>query len=105
MEKNSVKDGDKLNSIQKNFISLTSDIKIYNKLMNLGAKIKINDSKTYSVQVNRTIPELAKQIRKNGSVYKQLFELFVKLFYKAKKRGFIISKEFQDRVNSIIEKI
>ena len=43
-------------------------------------------------------------MRKHGSVYKQLFETFTKLFYKPKKRGFVISKEFQNRVNNIIER-
>lgn len=90
-------------TIEESFLNMMSNPKTYNKLMNLGSKIRINESTTYSVQLDMVIPELAKQIRKNGNIYKQLFEEFDKLFYKEKKRGYIISKEFQERVNNVIK--
>ena len=91
-----------LEKLQRAFLYMMSDTKIFNKLINLGAKIRLNTSKTYAVQVDRVIPELQKAIRQKGNVYKQLLELFIKLFYKEKKRGFVISKEFQERINKII---
>ena len=94
----------KIQNLQENFEEMMKSPKTYNKLMNLGSKIKINKSNTYSVQLNRLNESLATNIRKHGSVYKQLFETFTKLFYKPKKRGFVISKEFQNRLNNIIEK-
>ena len=96
--------GSWLEKLQHTFFNMMSDNKTFNKLMNLGAKIRINTSKTYSIQTNRVIPELKKEIKTKGNVYKQLLELFIKLFYKPKKRGFIISKEFQERINNIIER-
>ena len=97
------KNENKIQNLQENFEEMMSLPKTYNKLMNLGSKIKINESKTYSIQVERLNESLAKDIRIKGNIYKQLFESFVKLFYKPKKRGYIISKEFQTRVNNIIE--
>jgi len=95
--------GSWLEKLQLAFFNIMSNTKTYNKLMNLGAKIRINTSKTYSIQIDRVIPELKKEIKTKGNVYKQLLELFIKIFYKSKKRGFIISKEFQERVNKIID--
>ena len=89
-------------NIEENFLEMMKDLKIYNKLMNLGAKIRINESETYTIQENMVIPELRNNLIKNGSVYKNLFEMYEKTFYKEKKRGYIISKDFQNRVNKII---
>lgn len=94
----------KLENLQINFERMMALPKTYNKLMNLGSKIKINESDTYSIQVDRLNESLSKDIRRRGKIYKQLFENFVKLFYKPKKRGYVISKEFQNRVNNIIER-
>lgn len=98
------KNENKIQNLQENFEEMMSNPKTYNKLMNLGSKIKINESDTYSIQIDRLNENLSKDIYRRGKVYKQLFENFVKLFYKPKKRGFIISKDFQNRVNNIIER-
>lgn len=98
------KNKSKIQNLQENFEEMMSNPKIYNKLINLGSKIKINESNTYSIQVDRLNESLSKDIYRRGKVYKQLFENFVKLFYKPKKRGYIISKEFQNKVNNIIER-
>ena len=98
------KNENKIQNLQENFEEMMSNPKTYNKLMNLGSKIKINESDTYSVQVERLNENLAKDIKRRGNIYKQLFESFVKLFYKPKKKGFVISKEFQNKINNIIER-
>lgn len=92
----------KLENLQINFERMMALPKTYNKLMNLGSKIKINESSTYSIQVERLNESLRKDIKQRGNIYKQLFENFVKLFYKPKKRGYVISKDFQNRVNKVI---
>ncbi len=99
------KNDNRILNLQKLFLQMMQDKKIYNKLFNAGSHVKINTSKTYALQNNRVIPELSKAFQKNGDVYKQLCELFIKLFYKGKKRGFVISQEFQQRVNALVEKI
>ena len=64
----------------------------------------INIIKVVYYLPDRLNENLSKDIYRRGKVYKQLFENFVKLFYKPKKRGYVISKEFQNRVNNIIER-
>ncbi|MCH5167438.1 MAG: hypothetical protein J1F35_06035 [Erysipelotrichales bacterium] len=93
----------RIHSIELNYLNMMKDSKIYNKLINLGANIKINNNERYTVQLDRTTPELAKAINKHGKVYTTLYELFYKLFSKPKKRGFVISKEFQNKVNDATE--
>lgn len=106
LEKTDIEKSDnRIENLQKLFLSMMENSKTYNKLMNAGSHIKLNNSKTYALQNDRVIPELNKSFRKYGNVYKQLCELFIKLFYKGKKRGFVISQEFQDRVNTLVDKI
>jgi len=105
LEAHQVKLGDtKLASMEANFINMMGDTKVYNKLMNAGTKIKMNTSKTYAIQPERTSKDMQIALRQHGAVYKQLYELYIKTFYKGKKRGFIISPEFQERVNKIVDK-
>ena len=93
------KSKNKLQNLQENFEEMMSNPKTYNKLINLGSKLTLNES---SIQVNMLNESLSKDIYRKGKVYKNLFENFVKLFYKPKEKGFIISKEFQNRVNNIL---
>ena len=90
-------------SMQKNFVNICNDKKLYDKFNDLGNQIETNTSKTYGVQVERTLPEVQSLIKKQS--IKNVFELFMKTFYKEKKRSFIISKEFQDNINAIIKKM
>lgn len=96
-------DSNRIRSIEFNFIEMMKNTKIYNKLMNIGSGLTINQSDSYFLQLDRVSDELRKLIKKHGNVYQLLFEKFVKLFYKSKKRGFVISKEFQERVNKLVE--
>ena len=84
-------------------MNICNDKKLYDKFNDLGNKIETNTSKTYGVQVERTLPEVQSLIKKQS--IKNVFELFMKTFYKEKKRSFIISKEFQDNINAIIKKM
>lgn len=96
-------DKNRIRSIEFNFIEMMKNTKIYNKLMNLGSGLTLSQSDSYFLQLDRVSDELRKEIKKHGNVYQLLFEKFVKLFYKAKKRGFVISKEFQERVNKLVD--
>ena len=103
VEKNGEKLADnRIHSIELNFIKMMKDPKIYNKIMNLAAGIRINNIARYGVQLDRTTPEMAKEIRKNGDVYKTLYEIFFNMFKKPKKRNYTINKEFQMKVNDAI---
>lgn len=97
-------DKNRMRSIEFNFIEMMKDPKIYNKLMKDGAGLTTITTDAYFLQPDRISDELKKAIKKHGKVYQLLYEKFVRLFYKAKKRGFVLSKEFQARVNKAVEK-
>lgn len=97
-------DKNRMRSIEFNFIEMMKDPKIYNKLMKDGAGLTTITTDAYFLQPDRISDELKKAIKKHGKVYQLLYEKFVRLFYKAKKRGFVLSKEFQTRVNKAVEK-
>ena len=96
-------DNNQVKSMQLNFFNMISDEKILKEFQSIGKNLISNNSETYTVQIDRVLPELKEQL-KDQSI-KNMFELFMKTFYKGKKRAFIISKEFQDKINSIIEKM
>lgn len=97
-------DKNRMRSIEFNFIEMMKDPKIYNKLMKDGAGLTTITTDAYFLQPDRISDELKKAIKKHGKVYQLLYEKFVRLFYKAKKRGFVLSKEFQARVNKTVDK-
>lgn len=97
-------DKNRMRSIEFNFIEMMKDPKIYNKLMKDGACLTTKMTDAYFLQLDRVSEELRKAIRKHGKVYQLLYEKFVKLFYKAKKRAFVVSQDFQARVNKLVEK-
>jgi hypothetical protein len=106
LEKNaSSLDSNHIVSMQKNFINMYQSEKI-NRLLDLASNFADNESETYRVQINRVLPEIQTILDdyKNSNAYK-LFELFMKTYYKGKKRAFIISPEFQKRINSIVLKM
>ena len=92
----------RIHSIEKNFLKMMSDPKTYNKVMNMASGIRVNNIARYGVQLDRTTPELAKEIQKNGDLYKTIYEKFFNLFKKPKKRNYTINKEFQMKVNDAI---
>lgn len=89
-------------SMQLNFINMSKDNRFI-ELSELGKYLIENNSKTYNIQINRVLPEIRELIKNNN--IKNIFELYIKTFYKEKKRSFIISQEFQNKINIIIQKI
>lgn len=96
-------DNNQVKSMQLNFIRM-SESSIWDRLISLANNFRKNISTTYTIQTTRVIPEIASLLNKNESC-KELFELYLKTFYKEKKRAFIISKEFQQKINSIVNKM
>ena len=70
-----------LENLQINFERMMAIPKTYNKLMNLGSKLNINESEETSIQKDMLNKSLRKNIQMKGTVYKTLFESFVKVFY------------------------
>ena len=72
---------------------------------NIASKITPNNNKWFMLQMNRVHDDVKQCIDNNGDVVKTIYEKYLMTFNKPKKRSFIISKEFQSKINLIIEKI
>ena len=103
MENNSEKIGStKWDSLNNNFYELIYDSKIYNKLFQLVSQIPPSG---YIIQKNRISEKLYKKIESGGMPLQILYELYMITFYSEKQKTYIISKEFQERINKIISKL
>ena len=96
-------DNNQIISMQLNFLNMCKDKDILSHFHQLGNFLITNNSKTYYIQNDRVLSEIYELIQ--DSSIKNIFELFMKTFYKEKKKAFIISKEFQSIINQIIYKI
>lgn len=92
-----------IKSLEGNFIKMSSD-DVYNKLLDNIKEIPYEENERYGVQQDRISDEMKNLLAQNKDA-KQLYELYLKTFYKGKKRAFIISPEFQKRINDIVLKI
>lgn len=98
-------DDNHLKSLEYNFLKFITDIKFLNKLINTSAKVMPNQSKYFFLQTDKVSKDMQKKLKKHGTPLITAFEQFVMTFNKERKKSFIISKEFQERINAIIANI
>lgn len=98
-------DDNHLKSLELNFLSFINNPKFFNKLVNVAAKVFPNDNKFFKLQIEKVSADMQKKLKKYGTPLITAYEQFLMTFNKERKRSFIISQEFQDRINSIISKI
>lgn len=94
-----------LDILNENFYNMLSDSSLFNKLFNIGASLPVNNKETYNIQLEYTTPEIKNLILKYGSPIKTVYEEYVKLFKAPKVRAYVISKDFQEKINTLINKI
>lgn len=56
----------------------------------------------WEVQMNKASDVLKEMIKTHGDIVKLIYEHYMKMFFKVKKRNYIINKEFQMKVNDLI---
>lgn len=96
---------DQLDILNDNFVNMLSDSKLFNKIFNIGAELPPNNKDTYNIQLDYTSTDIKNLILKYGNPIKTVYEEYVKLFKAIKVRAYVISKEFQQKINDIINKI
>lgn len=102
------KDGEKLDSnnlknLELNFLKFISEPKFLNKLINISAKVRPNDNKFFFLQKDRLSKEMKDVLKKHGTPIITAYEQYLMTFNKERKRNYIIDKEFQERINKIIQ--
>lgn len=95
-------DNNKWISLNKNFIKLFNEPKLFNDLLLKAGKLTVSN---FDMLPSKMLKEIKQNYNKLGTPFRNLFELYLLNFHKEKKRNFVISKEFQTKLNSIIEKI
>lgn len=96
-------DGNNLKNLELNFLKFISDPKFLNKLINVSAKVRPNDNKFFFLQKDKLSKEMKDIVKKHGTPIITAYEQYLMTFNKERKRNYIISKEFQERINKIIQ--
>lgn len=92
-------DNNHIKSMQLNYLNFINS-NYYKNIYKIMSTVDIIENNRYGIQKDQLITELKNKL--NDKVDIKIFELFIKTFYKEKKRSFIISKEFQNKINNIV---
>ena len=92
-----------ITNLNKNFINIIN--KEESKIKEFDNKIQPKFKDFFTLQINKVSTDIKELIDKYGDNKKFYYEKYLLLFNKPKKRNFTISKEFQIKVNSLIEKL
>lgn len=76
----------------------------YNKLIETGGKLITNTRYRCFIQKERLSQKLQDLLKDNTSLL-NIYETYIKMFWKEKPRAFVISKEFQNNVNNLIKNL
>ena len=96
---------DNLKSLELNFLRFANDPKFFNKLISTAAKVMPNENRFFFLQVKRTSKDIQKMITKYGTPIVTAYEQYLMTFHKERKRNYIISPEFQERINKLVTSI
>lgn len=94
-----------LKNLDLNFFEMCSDPNWLSDVKNIAKEITPNTNKWFMLQTNKVSSIIKDLFDHNGNEMKTIYEKYLMTFNKPKKRAFIISKEFQNNINNIIEKL
>jgi len=99
------RDDNWIKNLDLNFFEMCSDPNWLSDVKNIAKEITPNTNKWFMLQMNKVSDIVKKLLSHNGDELKTIYEKYLMTFNKPKKRAFIISKEFQSKLNAIIEKM
>lgn len=94
-----------IKTLNENFLYMNGQNKFKEGLKKFDNSIKPKFKDFFTLQENRVDKRIKKLIDEFGDNMKFYYEKYLSLFNKPKKRNFIISKEFQIKVNNLIERL
>ena len=92
-----------IENLNQNFLEIID--KEYSKIKEFDKTIQPKFKDFFTLQPDRVSKDIKELIDKYGDHMKFYYEKYLSLFNKPKKRNFTISKEFQIKVNNLIEKL
>jgi predicted esterase YcpF (UPF0227 family) len=99
------RDDNWIKNLDLNFFEMCSDPNWLSDVKNIAKEITPNTNKWFMLQMNKVSDIVKRLLNNNGDELKTIYEKYLMTFNKPKKRAFIISKEFQSKLNAIIEKM
>ena len=94
-----------IKNLDLNFFEMCSDPNWLYDVKNIAREITPNTNKWFTLQINKVSQIIKNLLDHNGDEMKTIYEKYLITFNKPKKRAFIISKEFQMKVNDMIERL
>jgi hypothetical protein len=94
-----------IKNLDTNFINMINDESFKSKFDNIIKTLQPKFKDFFTLQINKASKEIQDIIKEHGDNMKFLYEKYLQVFFKAKKRNYFISKEFQLNVNKVIERL
>jgi len=94
-----------IKNLDINFIKMINDEDFKSKFDNIIKTLKPKFKDFFTLQINKASKEIQDIIKEYGDNMKFLYEKYLQVFFKTKKRNYFISKEFQLNVNKVIERL
>jgi len=94
-----------IKNLDANFISMINDEEFKSKYEDIIDTLQPKFKDFFTLQINKASKEIQDIIKEYGDNMKFLYEKYLQVFFKQKKRNYFISKEFQLNVNKVIERL
>ena len=94
-----------IKNLDINFIKMINDENFKNEFNNIIKTLQPKFKDFFTLQINKASKEIQDLIKEYGDNMKFLYEKYLQVFFKVKKRNYFISKEFQLNVNKVIERL
>lgn len=92
-------------NLDANLVNIFNNEQYAKELKDLANKIPYVKKDFWELQMNKTTKDIKSLIKKHGDIIKVIYESYMKTFYKIRKRNYIISKDFNLKVNALIERL
>ena len=94
-----------IKNLNANFINMINNEEFKSKYEDIIDTLQPKFKDFFTLQINKASKEIQDIIKEYGDNMKFLYEKYLQVFFKQKKRNYFISKEFQLNVNKVIERL
>ena len=94
-----------IKNLDANFINMINNEEFKSKYEDIIDTLQPKFKDFFTLQINKASKEIQDVIKEYGDNMKFLYEKYLQVFFKQKKRNYFISKEFQLNVNKVIERL
>ena len=94
-----------IKNLDANFINMINNEEFKSKYEDIIDTLQPKFKDFFTLQINKASKEIQDVIKEYDNNMKFLYEKYLQVFFKQKKRNYFISKEFQLNVNKVIERL